>query len=70
MALLSARSRKFLGTLFIVILMIFYALLTVTVASVTLADKSWPIHLAFFAISGILWILPAMAIIKWMSTDV
>ena len=26
----------------------------------------WYIHLAFFALSGLVWVLPAMGVISWM----
>ena len=49
--------------------MIVYALIAVAVASATLANAPWYAHMAYFAFSGVLWIVPAMVIIKWMSTE-
>jgi hypothetical protein len=37
-----------------------------TVAVAQLAESGPLTHLAFFLLTGLLWILPAMAIIKWM----
>lgn len=66
---LPLRAKKFIGTFFIVLLVIVYALVAVAVASATLANAPWYAHLAYFFFSGILWIVPAMVIVKWMSTE-
>ena len=42
------------------------ATVATTVASATLGASPWYIHLLYFAATGLLWILPAMLIIKWM----
>jgi ABC-type sugar transport system permease subunit len=61
------RLRKFIGTILIVVLVLFYALLANTIAVATLGDAPWWGHLLYFALSGLLWVLPAMVIIKWMA---
>ncbi len=58
--------RKLLGTLFIVILAILYALVATTIASAKLADSSAAVHFFYFLITGLFWVLPSMIIIKWM----
>lgn len=64
------RLRKMIGMVLLVALVIVYAILAVTVASARLAESPWWIHLTFFAVSGVLWILPAMVIIKWMERPI
>jgi len=61
------RLRSFIGTILIIILVITYALLATTIATLTLATQPWWVHLLYFMFSGVLWILPAMLIIKWMA---
>jgi Protein of unknown function (DUF2842) len=61
------RLKKFIGMLLLVALVIVYAMLAVTFATARLAESHWLTHLAFFAFSGLLWVLPAMVIIKWMA---
>lgn len=61
------RLRSFIGTILIICLVILYALLATTVATLTLATSPWWVHLLYFLLSGLLWILPAMLIIKWMA---
>jgi RsiW-degrading membrane proteinase PrsW (M82 family) len=60
------RLRKLIGTVLIIILVIVYALVATTVASATLGESPWWIHLIYFLFTGLFWILPAMLIIKWM----
>ena len=64
------RLRKFIGTILLIVLVVLYALIATTVASARLAESSWVVHLAYFAISGVVWIVPAMALIKWMAGPV
>ena len=58
--------RKLLGSMIIVIIASLYALLATTIASAKLGDAHWFIHLVYFLVTGLLWIVPAMFIIKWM----
>ena len=63
------RLKKLIGSILLVALVIVYALAAVTVAASRLADASPIVHLIFFLVSGLLWILPAMVIIKWMQRE-
>jgi hypothetical protein len=60
------RLRKLIGTVLIIVLVLVYALVATTVAAATLGTSPWWIHLLYFTVTGLLWILPAMVIIKWM----
>ncbi len=60
------RIRKLIGTVIIIILVVVYAWLATTVAVMTLAESGPIVHLAYFLFSGLLWILPAMLVIRWM----
>lgn len=62
------RVKKLIGTVLLVLLVIVYALIATMVAVAQLAESSAVVHLIFFFLSGLLWILPAMLIIKWMVT--
>ncbi|ATN33921.1 DUF2842 domain-containing protein [Rhizobium sp. S95] len=65
-----ARLRSFIGTILIIILVVVYAIVATTIASSLLATSPWWVHLLYFLLSGLLWILPAMLIIKWMAGPV
>jgi hypothetical protein len=62
-----ARLRSFIGTILIICLVIFYALAATTFATLLLGTSPWWVHLLYFLLSGLVWILPAMLIIKWMA---
>jgi hypothetical protein len=61
------RLRKFIGTILIVVLVICYAWFATTVAVAALGASPWWAHLLYFLLSGLIWILPAMLLIKWMA---
>lgn len=61
------RLKKLIGTILLVLLVAIYALLATIIAVANLAESSAWVHLLYFAVTGILWILPAMAIIWWMA---
>jgi hypothetical protein len=60
------RIKKLVGTILLVALVVIYALAATTFATYRLAESSAWVHLAFFALSGMLWVLPAMWLISWM----
>lgn len=62
------RLKSLIGTVLLVLLVIVYALVATMVAVAQLAESSAIVHLIFFFLSGLLWVLPAMGIIKWMLT--
>lgn len=63
---MTVRLRKLIGTILLIVLVILYAWIATTVAVAQLAESGPLVHLAYFLLTGLLWILPAMAIIKWM----
>jgi hypothetical protein len=60
------RLKKLIGTILLVALVVIYALIASAVAVTRLAEYGPTAHLLFFLLSGFLWVLPAMAIIKWL----
>lgn len=60
------RLRKLIGSLLIVALAIVYALVATTIATYRLAESSWWVHMIYFLVSGLIWIIPAMFLIRWM----
>jgi len=61
------RTKKLIGTFLIVFMALLYALVATTIAAAKLADASGWVHLVYFVVSGLLWVVPAMFIITWMS---
>jgi uncharacterized membrane protein YhaH (DUF805 family) len=69
MAGMSPSLKTFIGSILLVALMGTYAMVAVTVASARLSQSSGFVQLAFFAVTGLLWILPAMGLVSWMLRD-
>ena len=61
------RLRKFIGMILLVLLVVIYAIVAMIVAVRTLGDQPGWVQFLYFAASGLIWILPAMGIIKWMA---
>lgn len=64
------RLRKFIGIILIVVLVLLYALLATTIATLALGTSPWWVHFLYFLLTGVLWVVPAMLIIKWMAGPV
>ena len=62
------RVKKLIGTILLVLLVLVYAVVATLVAVAQLSESGPLVHLAYFFVSGILWVLPAMALVKWMAT--
>lgn len=60
------RLKKLIGTILLVLLVMVYAILAMLYAEANLRDAGPAANLTFFFFSGLLWILPAMAIIKFL----
>jgi hypothetical protein len=61
------RLRKLLGTCVLVVFVALYALTAMTLAAAKLPGTSGWTQLVFFLVAGFLWVVPAAAIIAWMS---
>jgi hypothetical protein len=63
------RLKKLIGTILLVLLVVVYSLLATMIAVAQLSQSGPIAHLLFFLIGGLVWILPAMVIIKWMVSE-
>jgi hypothetical protein len=61
------RTRKFLGTLALLLLATIWSLMGMTVAQTRWLADSRLLQAVFYVVAGLGWVLPAMPIISWMS---
>jgi hypothetical protein len=61
------RTRKLLGASLLVIALPVYSLVVIGAAGAMLANASTPTLTAFFLVTGLIWVLPAMALVSWMA---
>jgi len=64
------RTRKLIGTILLMVMITIYALLAMVVAVILEVNTtSKLVELVYYAVAGLLWVLPAAWIIRWMSQD-
>lgn len=63
---MTIRTRKLVGAILLVVFLAFYALAAMMVAIVMQVSASKIAELAYYPIAGLLWVLPAMWLVKWM----
>lgn len=64
---MSPRTRKLIGTVAMLTLVILWALLAMAVAQFVFRSPNSLAAWIFYAVAGMGWILPAMPLIRWMS---
>ena len=60
------RTRKLIGTVVLVLFVIVYSLTAMTIAAAKLPGTSGLTQLVYFAVAGLVWVIPAGALIYWM----
>ena len=64
---MTIRTRKFFGTIALLLLALVWALTGMAVAQLpVLANSGW-LQAIFYVVAGMGWVLPAMPIVSWMS---
>ena len=64
---MALRTRKLLGTIYLLILVVVRSLLGMTVAQTPWLANSGLLQAVFYVVAGLGWVLPAMPIVSWMS---
>jgi Protein of unknown function (DUF2842) len=65
--LMTIRSRKFFGTLALLVLALVWSLTGMAVAQIPWLASSGLLQAIFYVVAGMGWVLPAMPIVSWMS---
>ena len=65
---MTQRARKFTGAILLILLIAVYALLALAVAVVLqIRQANGFVELVYYIVAGLLWVLPAGLLIKWMA---
>ncbi|WP_321339444.1 DUF2842 domain-containing protein [uncultured Cohaesibacter sp.] len=67
---MSQRTRKFFGMIMLVSWVVIYAAVGMTIGAAVVANASPLAQILFFLITGLIWIVPAGLIIRWMEKQV
>jgi len=62
---MNPRYKKLIATVVLVLLVAIYAIVSTAFAVSQLADKSPWVHLLYYLVGGVLWVVPAMFLIRW-----
>ena len=60
------KMRKLVGAVFLTAFVPFYALVAMTIAAAKLPGTSVATQTIYYAVAGLLWVLPAGLVITWM----
>lgn len=63
---MNPRARKLAGTVLLVLFVIVYSLTAMTIAAAKLPGTSGLTQLVYFAVAGLVWVIPAGVLIYWM----
>ena len=61
------RTRKLIGTVALLTLVIVWALLAMAFAQILLPSHRGIVAALYYAVTGLGWVLPAMPLIRWMT---
>jgi hypothetical protein len=64
---MTIRTRKFLGTIALLVLVVVWSLTGMAVAQMPWLAGSGIAQAIFYVVAGLGWVLPAMPIVSWMS---
>jgi dipeptide/tripeptide permease len=63
---MSIRTRKFIGTVALLTLVMTWGLLAMALAQSVLTNINGFVAALYYVVAGLGWVLPAMPLIKWM----
>ena len=63
---MSVRTRKLIGTVVLLIFLILYSWVAVAIGAGRITDAPGYAQLAYFLVAGLLWVIPAGLLIRWM----
>jgi hypothetical protein len=64
---MSIRTRKLIGTVALLVLVITWGLLAMALAQSVLTDINGFVAAIYYVVAGLGWVLPAMPLISWMA---
>ena len=62
--------RRFVGSVVLVVFLLVYVFFAMAIGDVVVATKSGWVQFAYFVTAGLLWVLPAGVLVKWMYAPV
>lgn len=66
---MSVRTKKLIGVFVLLALVLVYAVFATAFASAYLGESGGFVHLVYFLTTGLLWVVPAAILIRWMERE-
>lgn len=63
---MKSRARKLVGSILLVLFLFAYALIAMSIGSGRIAEAQHPAQALYFLAAGLLWVLPAGLLVRWM----
>lgn len=63
---MTTRTRKLIGTVALVILLITYSILAMSLGASQIVGQSHVLEVIYFLVAGLGWLIPAGILIRWM----
>ncbi len=63
------RLRKLIGAVVLIVLVVTWALVAMALAQSPVVKANGLIEVIYYVVAGLGWVLPAMPLVKWMSSE-
>lgn len=63
---MTMRIRKLIGTVALIVFVTLYVVAAITVGDIRIATAHWSVQILYFFVAGLVWVVPAALIIRWM----
>lgn len=63
---MNVRIRKLVGSIILTAFLIVYALIAMSLGSGRITEAQISVKVLYFAVAGLLWVLPAGLLVRWM----
>ncbi len=63
---MTIRTRKLIGTVVLILFLILYAFVAMLIAIALQVNASKFVELVYYVVAGLLWVIPAAILVRWM----
>ena len=63
---MGVRTRKLIGTIALMAFLVVYCLIAMSIGAGRITEASTPVQVLYFLVAGLLWVVPAGILVRWM----
>ncbi|MEM9590021.1 MAG: DUF2842 domain-containing protein [Pseudomonadota bacterium] len=64
---MTRRLRTLIGTIVLLVFLAVYILIAASIGTGRISEAHWAFQFAYFLVAGLLWVVPAAILIRWMA---